>query len=84
MMMMLNLTRLFGFSLDGYKTHQALSAKECIDKLAELGDTIDVITMNGTTASDRSAILILNVKRIDKIVKVFILADKGPSEDKIR
>jgi hypothetical protein len=26
------------FKLDGYESHQALSAKECIDKLAELGD----------------------------------------------
>jgi DNA-binding response OmpR family regulator len=25
------------FKLDGYETHQALSAKECIDKLEELG-----------------------------------------------
>jgi DNA-binding response OmpR family regulator len=25
------------FKLDGYETHQALSAKECMDKLEELG-----------------------------------------------
>jgi DNA-binding response OmpR family regulator len=72
------------FKLDGYKTHQALSAKECIDKLAELGDTIDAITVNGTIASDRSAMLILNVKRINKNVKVFVLADKDLSENKTR
>ena len=72
------------FKLDGYITHQALSAQECIDKLAELGDTIDVITVNGKIASDRSTVLILNVKRMNKNVKVFVLADKGLSEDKIR
>ena len=72
------------FKLDGYKTHQALSAKECIDKLAELGDTIDAITVNGTIASDRSVMLILNVKRINKNVKVFVLADKDLSENKTR
>ena len=72
------------FKLDGYKTHQALSAKECIDKLAELGDTIDAITVNGTIASDRSIMLILNVKRINKNVKVFVLADKDLSENKTR
>jgi DNA-binding response OmpR family regulator len=72
------------FKLDGYETHQALSAKECIDKLAELGDTIDAITVNGKIASDRSVMLILNVKRMNKNVKVFVLADKGLSEDKIR
>jgi DNA-binding response OmpR family regulator len=72
------------FKLDGYETHQALYAKECIDKLAELGDTIDAITVNGTIASDRSVMLILNVRRLNKNVKVFVLADKGLSEDKVR
>jgi DNA-binding response OmpR family regulator len=72
------------FKLDGYETHQALSAKECIDKLRELGDTIDAITVNGKIASDRSAMLILNVRRMNKNVKVFVLADRGLSEDKTR
>jgi DNA-binding response OmpR family regulator len=80
----LNLFMRNHFKLDGYETHQALSAQECIDKLAELGDTIDAITVNGTIASDRSVMLILNVKRMNKNVKVFVLADKGLSEDKIR
>jgi DNA-binding response OmpR family regulator len=72
------------FKLDGYETHQALSAKECLDKLAELGDIVDVITVNGTIASDRSIMFILNVRRINKNVKVFVLADRGLSEDKTR
>jgi DNA-binding response OmpR family regulator len=72
------------FKLDGYETHQALSAQECIDKLAELGDTIDAITVNGKIASDRSVMLILNAKRTNKNVKIFVLADRGLSEDKIR
>ena len=72
------------FKLDGYETHQALSAKECIDKLGELGDTIDAITIDGKIASDRSAMLILNVRRMNKNVKVFVLADRGLSEDKTR
>jgi DNA-binding response OmpR family regulator len=72
------------FKLDGYETHQALSAQECIDKLSELGDTIDAITVDGKIASDRSVMLILNARRINKNVKVFVLADKGLSEDKVR
>jgi DNA-binding response OmpR family regulator len=72
------------FKLDGYETHQALSAQECIDKLAELGDTIDAITVDGKTASDRSVMLILNVKRMNKNVKVFVLADRSLSEEKTR
>jgi DNA-binding response OmpR family regulator len=72
------------FKLDGYETHQALSAQECIDKLAELGDTIDAITVDGKIASDRSVMLIVNVRRMNKNVKVFVLADRGLSEDKVR
>ena len=72
------------FKLDGYETHQALSAKECLDKLAELGDIVDAITVDGKIASDRSVMLILNVRRMNKKVKVFVLADRGLSEDKIR
>jgi DNA-binding response OmpR family regulator len=72
------------FKLDGYETHQALSAQECIDQLAELGDIIDAIIVNGKIASDRSVMLILNAKRINKNVKIFVLADRGLSENKTR
>jgi DNA-binding response OmpR family regulator len=72
------------FKLDGYETHQALSAQECIDKLAELGDIIDAITVDGKIASDRSVMLILNVRRLNKDVKVFVLADRDLSEEKTR
>jgi DNA-binding response OmpR family regulator len=72
------------FKLDGYETHQALSAQECIDKLSEMGDTIDAIIVDGKIASDRSAKLILNAKRMNRNVKVFVLADRGLSEDKTR
>jgi DNA-binding response OmpR family regulator len=72
------------FKLDGYETHQALSAQECIDKLAELGDTVDAIMVDGKIAADRSAMLILKVKRLNKNVKVFVLADRGLSEDRTR
>jgi DNA-binding response OmpR family regulator len=72
------------FKLKGYETHQALSAQECIDKLAELGYTIDAITVNGKIASDRSAMLILNVRRMNRNVKVFVLADRNLSEEKAR
>ena len=72
------------FKLDGYETHQALSAQECIDRLSELGDTVDAIIVDGKIASDRSAMLILNVKRMNKNVKVFVLADRNLSEEKVR
>jgi DNA-binding response OmpR family regulator len=80
----LNLFMRNHFKLDGYETHQALSAQECIDKLTELGDRIDAIIVNGKIAADRSVMLILNVRRMNKNVKVFVLADRGLSENKTR
>ncbi len=52
--------------------------------MAKLGDIIDAITVDGKIASDRSAMLILKLKRMNKNVKVFVLADRGLSEDKTR
>jgi DNA-binding response OmpR family regulator len=72
------------FKLDGFETHQALTAKECIDILTELEDTIDAIMVNGKIAADRSMMLILSVRRVNRKVKVFVLADKGLSEEKTR
>jgi DNA-binding response OmpR family regulator len=80
----LNLFMRNHFKLDGYQTHQALSAQECIDKLSELGDTVDAITVDGKIAADRSTMLILNAKRMNRNLKVFVLADRGLSEDKTR
>jgi DNA-binding response OmpR family regulator len=70
--------------LNGYEAHQALSASECIDKLKELNDVVDAIVVNGKIAADRSVMLILNVRRMNKRVKVFVLADKTLSEEKTR
>jgi DNA-binding response OmpR family regulator len=72
------------FKLASYETHSALSAKECIDKVKQLGNKIDVITVDGKIASDRSLMLIVNLRRLNKNVKVFVLADRGLSEDKTR
>lgn len=70
--------------MDGYETHQALSATECIDKVKELNDVIDAIVVNGNIAADRSVMLIQNVMKMRLKVKIFVLADKNLSEEKTR
>ena len=66
------------FKLGGYETHQALSAKECIDKLAEIGNAIDVITVDGKIASDRSVMLIVNARRIKQECKGLCFGRQRP------
>ncbi len=43
-----------------------------------------MITVDGKIAADRSVMLILNLRRLNKNVMVFVLADRGLSEDKTR
>jgi DNA-binding response OmpR family regulator len=45
---------------------------------------VDAIVVNGKIAADRSVMLILNVRRMNMRVKVFVLADKTLSEEKTR
>ena len=72
------------FMLNGYETHQALSAAECIDKLKELNGVVDAILVNGKIAEDRSVMLIQNIMKMHLKVKIFVLADKTLSEEKTR
>jgi DNA-binding response OmpR family regulator len=58
--------------------------RNVLTKLVEIGNAIDVITVDGTIASDKSVMLIVNARRINKNVKVFVLADRSLSEDMTR
>ena len=49
-----------------------------------MGNIIDAITCDRKIASDRSDMLILKVKRMNRNVKVFVLAARNLSEDKTR
>lgn len=73
-----------GFKLDGYDTHNAPSAEECINILEEKKGIIDAIVVDGKIASERSTMLILNSKRRYPNVKIFVLANRGLSEEKTR
>lgn len=73
-----------GFKLDGYDTHKASSAEECINILEEKNGIIDAIVVDGKIASERSTMLILNAKKRYSNVKIFVLANRGLSEEKTR
>lgn len=72
------------FKLAGYETHKALSAEECIRVLEERQGIIDAIIVDGKIAADRNTVLILNAKRRNPKVQVFVLADRRLSEEKTR
>ena len=59
--------------LDGFEVWRTISAEECLAKLKELEGKVDVIIINGSIVSDRSASLILKIERINSEIKTGIL-----------
>lgn len=54
---------------------KAFNADECLKIIAELNNRVDVIVMNGKTAADRGAMLIIKIKRMNSDIKIFAIAD---------
>lgn len=69
--------------LDGYNVWKTKSAQECLDKARELEGNINAVVINGTIASDRNVMLIINLKRINPSVKVLVIADRKQALDKM-
>jgi DNA-binding NtrC family response regulator len=69
--------------LDGYKVWKTKSAKECLETIKDLKGLINVVVINGTIASDRNVMLIINLKRINPSIKVLVIADRREALDKM-
>ena len=54
---------------------KAFNADQCLKIIAELNNRVDVIVMNGKTAADRGAMLIIKIKRMNSDIKIFAIAD---------
>jgi response regulator RpfG family c-di-GMP phosphodiesterase len=61
---------------------KAFNADQCLKIIAELNNRVDVIVMNGKTAADRGAMLIIKIKRMNSDIKIFAIADN--ENDKTR
>jgi DNA-binding response OmpR family regulator len=73
------------FSMEGFEAHRTGSAEECIKKIEEIGGKkVDAVAIDGALASDRATQLILRIKRIDKDINVFVLAERFLEETKTR
>ena len=73
------------FRAAGFEAHRTRSAEECLGKVKELGpDRVDVICMDGRTASDRGKMLIVNAKNLNKKIKILVVAERYLDETKTR
>ena len=61
------------FGLKGYEVYKAYSTEECLNKVNELDGKVDIIFVDGKIAADRSAMLIIKVKRINSNIKLWFL-----------
>jgi len=57
------------------KFKRLYSSEECLNKVNELGNKVNVVFMDGKIAANRGAMLIVKVKRINSNVKIMILAE---------
>jgi DNA-binding response OmpR family regulator len=71
------------FSLAKFRVIKTRSAAECMDKLNEFNNKIDIVLMNGKIASDRGAMLIVNIKNLNSSIKVFAIADDENNKTRV-
>lgn len=72
------------FRMAGFDAYGTTSAEDCLKKLGELQNQADVIAVNGKIAADRGKMLIVNIKRINRNIKIFVLAERNEQENKTR
>lgn len=71
------------FALAKYNVYKSTSPSECLEKLKELDNKVDVVLINGRIAADRSAVLIVNIKKLNLEIKVFALADNESNKTRV-
>jgi DNA-binding response OmpR family regulator len=71
------------FVLAKYKVYKTTSASECLEKLKELDNKVDVVLVNGKIAADRGAMLIANIKKLSLKIKIFALADNENNKTRV-
>ncbi|ALI34215.1 Response regulator SaeR [Candidatus Nitrosocosmicus oleophilus] len=71
------------FNLAKFKVYKTASAIECLAKLKELNNRVDIILINGTIAADRGPMLIVNIRKLNLDVKIFALAENENSKTRV-
>src|SRR5712691_3138169 len=69
--------------LKGYEVYKAYSVEECLNKVNELDSKVDIVFVDGKIAADRSAMLIIKVKRINSNIKIMVLAEDETDKTRV-
>ena len=69
--------------LKGYEVYKTYSANECISKLEELEEKVNVLLLNGAIAADRGAMVIVKANRINPDIKILAVADDESEKTRV-
>ena len=59
------------------------STEECLNNVNELGGKVDIVFVDGKIAADRSAMLIIKVKRVNSNIKIMVLAEDETDKTRV-
>jgi DNA-binding response OmpR family regulator len=71
------------FGLKGFEVFKAFCTEECLNKVNELDGKVDIIFVDGIIAANRSAMLIIKVKRINPNIKMMVLAENETDKTRV-
>lgn len=60
-----------------------MSAEECLQKLKELENKVDVVLVNGNIAADKGPMLVVNIKKLNLKIKVLALAEDDTNKTRV-
>ncbi len=69
--------------LIGCDVYKATTADDCLNKVKRLQGKVDVVVISGKIALDRSAMLIINVRRTNSDTKILVIADEDNDKTRI-
>jgi DNA-binding response OmpR family regulator len=72
------------FGLKGFEVYKAYSTEECLNKLNERDGKVEIVFVDGKIAADRSAMLIIKVKKINSNIKIMVLAEDETDKTRVR
>lgn len=71
------------FTLAKFNVYKTSTAEECLEIIKDMDKKIDIVLVNGKIASERGAMLIVNIKKLNPNIKVFAVADNENNKTRI-
>lgn len=69
--------------LKGYIPIKAHTADECVDKVHEYADQVDVAILNGFVTMEKGGMLISRIRKVNPNIKILVLAEQEGDRSKL-